>query len=92
MNPKPEPFRPQAEPAPPAPFSADLLPAAEVSAEILAVYAEWCASRADSTRPAPRPEHDARALTDGGTEARITLDGTAYVLRITRAGKLILTK
>lgn len=46
-------------------------------------------------RPAQRteaPEHDARALTDGGTEARIVLDGTPYVLRITRLGKLILTK
>lgn len=52
-------------------------------------------------RPAPtgksadrvqRPEHDARGLTCGGAEARIVLDGTAYVLRITRLGKLILTK
>lgn len=41
--------------------------------------------------PAP-PVHDARALTGGGTVARITLDGVAYVLRITRQGKLILTK
>jgi hemin uptake protein HemP len=39
-----------------------------------------------------KPEHDARALTAGGVEARITLDGVAYVLRITRLGKLILTK
>jgi hemin uptake protein HemP len=42
--------------------------------------------------PPARPEHDARALTEGGVEARILLDGTAYVLRITRLGKLILTK
>ena len=41
---------------------------------------------------APAPEHDARTLTDGGTEARILLDGTQYLLRITRLGKLILTK
>lgn len=41
---------------------------------------------------APRPMHDARLLTDGGNEARIVLDGTPYVLRITRLGKLILTK
>lgn len=41
---------------------------------------------------APRPVHDARLLTDGGNEARIVLDGTPYVLRITRLGKLILTK
>lgn len=41
---------------------------------------------------AERPEHDARLLTCGGAEARIVLDGTPYVLRITRLGKLILTK
>jgi hemin uptake protein HemP len=41
---------------------------------------------------APRPVHDARLLTEGGCEARIVLDGTPYVLRITRLGKLILTK
>ncbi|MCL4675624.1 MAG: hemin uptake protein HemP [Pararhodobacter sp.] len=38
------------------------------------------------------PVHSARALTDGGTQARIELDGKLYDLRITRAGKLILTK
>ncbi|MBP7002914.1 MAG: hemin uptake protein HemP [Amaricoccus sp.] len=38
------------------------------------------------------PAHDARVLTGGGVEARILLDGTPYVLRITRLGKLILTK
>lgn len=38
------------------------------------------------------PVHDARDLTGGGVEARILLDGTPYVLRITRLGKLILTK
>ncbi len=44
--------------------------------------------------PAPddRPVHDARALTEGGREAEIRLDGVRYVLRITRQGKLILTK
>lgn len=35
---------------------------------------------------------DARALTEGGSTAQITLDGKVYTLRITRAGKLILTK
>ncbi len=35
---------------------------------------------------------DARALTDGGNTAQITLDDKVYTLRITRAGKLILTK
>ena len=36
--------------------------------------------------------HDARRLTDGATTARIVLDEQVYTLRITRAGKLILTK
>lgn len=38
------------------------------------------------------PLHDARLLTRGGVQARILLDGQVYTLRITRAGKLILTK
>ncbi|GAA0307233.1 hemin uptake protein HemP [Rhodovulum strictum] len=38
------------------------------------------------------PVHQARILTEGGTRAVIVLDGAAYSLRITRAGKLILTK
>jgi len=42
--------------------------------------------------PDPRPRHDARLLTQGGPEAEILLDGMRYVLRITRQGKLILTK
>lgn len=41
---------------------------------------------------APRPIHDARALTAGGVDAEIILDGQRYILRITRQGKLILTK
>ena len=40
----------------------------------------------------PLPLHSARALTKGGTQAQIELDGKVYDLRITRAGKLILTK
>ncbi|HEY9019226.1 MAG: hemin uptake protein HemP [Paracoccaceae bacterium] len=43
-------------------------------------------------RPEPLPSHSARTLTEGGTQARIELDGQIYTLRITRAGKLILTK
>ena len=47
-------------------------------------------------RPVPYPDtvpqHDAEALTDGGAQARIVLNGQVYTLRITRAGKLILTK
>jgi hemin uptake protein HemP len=38
------------------------------------------------------PVHDARVLTGSGSLARIVLDGQIYSLRITRAGKLILTK
>lgn len=38
------------------------------------------------------PLHNARVLTEGGSLARIVLDGQVYSLRITRAGKLILTK
>jgi hemin uptake protein HemP len=38
------------------------------------------------------PAHDVRALMTGGTQAQLLLDGVAYTLRITRAGKLILTK
>lgn len=38
------------------------------------------------------PVHDATQLTAGGVQARIVLHGQVYALRITRAGKLILTK
>ncbi|MDO5529062.1 MAG: hemin uptake protein HemP [Paracoccus sp. (in: a-proteobacteria)] len=38
------------------------------------------------------PAHDARALTQGGAQALIVLNDSVYNLRITRAGKLILTK
>lgn len=38
------------------------------------------------------PQHDARALTEGGARAEIRLDGARYLLSITRQGKLILTK
>lgn len=44
-----------------------------------------------STTPA-LPAHDARRLTQGGHLAQITLDGQLYTLRITKQGKLILTK
>ncbi|MEM9475313.1 MAG: hemin uptake protein HemP [Pseudomonadota bacterium] len=36
--------------------------------------------------------YDARALLEGGQRAWIRLDDQMYVLRITRANKLILTK
>lgn len=52
-----------------------------------------CAPAASPVRPeAGVPVHDARALTTGAREARILLDGKVYTLRITRQGKLILTK
>ncbi|RJE81693.1 hemin uptake protein HemP [Paracoccus sp. JM45] len=38
------------------------------------------------------PLHDAAQLTKGGNQALIVLDEQVYQLRITRAGKLILTK
>ncbi|MFT4013817.1 MAG: hemin uptake protein HemP [Paracoccus sp. (in: a-proteobacteria)] len=38
------------------------------------------------------PEYDAEALTAGGNQALIVLGDQVYNLRITRAGKLILTK
>ncbi|MFP7570728.1 hemin uptake protein HemP [Marivita sp. S2033] len=38
------------------------------------------------------PSYAARDLTQGGAQAHIVLDGQIYTLRITRAGKLILTK
>ncbi|MBD3787325.1 MAG: hemin uptake protein HemP [Sphingomonadales bacterium] len=38
------------------------------------------------------PVHEAEALTGGGNTANILLNGQVYTLRITRAGKLILTK
>lgn len=44
------------------------------------------------TAPVTAPVHDAMVLTRGGTTAHILLDGKVYQLRITRAGKLILTK
>ena len=48
------------------------------------------ALRTDDT--ATTPAYDARDLVRDGVQARILLDGQTYVLRITRAGKLILTK
>lgn len=51
----------------------------------------------DFARPATSvlarmPQHDATQLTRGGNQALIVLDDQIYQLRITRAGKLILTK
>lgn len=41
---------------------------------------------------AATPQHEAEDLTDGGRLAQIRLHDQVYTLRITRAGKLILTK
>lgn len=46
-------------------------------------------SSVDTSNPTT---HDARDLVRDGTTAKILLDGQTYTLRITRAGKLILTK
>lgn len=51
----------------------------------------------DFTRPGVTPlytlpQHDATQLTHGGNQALIVLGDQVYNLRITRAGKLILTK
>lgn len=42
--------------------------------------------------PSRIPTHAAQDLTQGGPVARIVLGDQTYTLRITRAGKLILTK
>ncbi|MGR3550281.1 hemin uptake protein HemP [Pseudooceanicola sp.] len=44
------------------------------------------------TRTDETVTYDARDLVVNGTKAEIVLDGQTYTLRITRAGKLILTK
>ncbi|AUH33856.1 hemin uptake protein HemP [Paracoccus tegillarcae] len=49
-------------------------------------------SRAGATLLSNLPAHDAESLTAGGNQALIVLGEQVYQLRITRAGKLILTK
>ncbi|MBZ0123814.1 MAG: hemin uptake protein HemP [Roseovarius sp.] len=41
---------------------------------------------------AVQPQYDARELIGEGPTVSIALDGQIYTLRITRSGKLILTK
>ncbi|MBO9397893.1 hemin uptake protein HemP [Shimia sp. R9_2] len=48
--------------------------------------------RFDANTVQSTPIHDAESLTDGGNLARIRLNEAEYTLRITRQGKLILTK
>lgn len=52
---------------------------------------EWPAQRREA-EPARPTEHDAEDLTRGGREAFIRFRGQVYTLRITRQGKLLLTK
>ncbi|MFP3382156.1 MULTISPECIES: hemin uptake protein HemP [Tritonibacter] len=47
---------------------------------------------AAAAQPETYPTYHAEDLTRGGVQARILLNGQIYSLRITRAGKLILTK
>lgn len=42
--------------------------------------------------PKPLPTYDAKDLIKDGVQAQIVLGNQTYFLRITRAGKLILTK
>jgi hemin uptake protein HemP len=49
-------------------------------------------SAATDTDISPLPIYEVRDLTKCGDQAQIVLDGQVYTLRITRAGKLILTK
>lgn len=46
----------------------------------------------EQSSAAETPVHDAQTLTAGGHLALIRLGDQIYTLRITRAGKLILTK
>jgi hemin uptake protein HemP len=48
--------------------------------------------RRSGDRPVDQATYDARDLIPDGVKAVVVLDGEAYTLRITRAGKLILTK
>ncbi|WP_435138877.1 hemin uptake protein HemP [Pseudopelagicola sp. nBUS_19] len=51
-------------------------------------------SAKETMAPAPNtlPTYNAEDLTKGGDQAHIVLGDQTYTLRITRAGKLILTK
>lgn len=49
-------------------------------------------ARSRGEESASPPHHDALELTRGGDLAEISLHGQVYRLRVTRAGKLILTK
>jgi hemin uptake protein HemP len=57
---------------------------------VLRMSTAACSSESGKSMDPPR--YDARALTGGLGVACIELDGQVYTLRITRLGKLILTK
>ena len=59
-----------------------------VTASQVAQVAQMAVVPPDDTLPL----YEAKDLTNGGVLARIKLEDQLYVLRITRAGKLILTK
>lgn len=46
----------------------------------------------DSDVGSSPPVYDVRALTDAAGKAALVLDGMVYTLRITKQGKLLLTK
>lgn len=58
----------------------------------MSLYSQPDFTHAQPVARSTLPLHSARLLTQGGTQAQIELDGKVYDLRITRAGKLILTK
>jgi hemin uptake protein HemP len=58
----------------------------------MSLYSQTEFNNAQAIQRSALPIHSARQLTSGGTQAQIELDGKVYDLRITRAGKLILTK
>ncbi len=54
--------------------------------------APQAAPQPTAPQDAPIPVYAAQSLTEGGATAHILLEGQLYTLRITRGGKLILTK
>lgn len=56
------------------------------------VYASMTTVPHQTQHPDTLPTYDAKDLTKDGVQAQIVLNNQTYFLRITRAGKLILTK
>lgn len=55
-------------------------------------YTSMTSAPDQKARPDSLPTYDAKDLTKNGVQAQIVLNDQIYFLRITRAGKLILTK